>query len=50
MRKRFRGNHPVALSGVEKNAAAGSSQLYAGKPALSDPVVGGDAGETSKAG
>lgn len=32
MRKRFRGNHPVALS-VEKEGGVGQGQLYAGKSA-----------------
>lgn len=36
MRKRFRGNQPVAiLEGKEQSKSGG--QLYAGKPAYSDP-------------
>lgn len=32
MRKRFRGNHPVALS-AEKEGGTGKGQLYGGKSA-----------------
>lgn len=36
MRKRFRGNRPIALSQeIEGDASGKSYQLYAGKPAFS---------------
>ncbi|PWW78947.1 hypothetical protein C7212DRAFT_309469 [Tuber magnatum] len=39
MRKRFRGNYPVALS-VENEEGGGSRQLYGGGPALGGPPSG----------
>ncbi|KAI9804414.1 MAG: hypothetical protein M1825_001313 [Sarcosagium campestre] len=37
MRKRFRGNQPVALSSeLEAGTSGGGGQLYAGKPAVSE--------------
>ena len=38
MRKRFRGNHPVALMGERQ---AEGTQLYAGKPAYVEPAASG---------
>ncbi|KAG0640549.1 cytochrome c oxidase assembly protein PET191 [Tuber brumale] len=42
MRKRFRGNYPVALS-VENEGGGGSHQLYGGGSALSGPPSGAKA-------
>jgi len=39
MRKRFRGNYPVALS-VENEGGGGSRQLYGGGSALGGPPPG----------
>jgi cytochrome c oxidase assembly factor 5 len=39
MRKRFRGNQPIAASQeLEGETAAGGGQLYAGKPAFGNTV------------
>lgn len=46
MRKRFRGNQPIAVSkeleGGESSAGARGGQLYAGKPAFAGAVKGTD--------
>lgn len=34
MRKRFRGNHPIAVSKELEGGKSGGGQLYAGKPAF----------------
>ncbi|KAI5791862.1 cytochrome c oxidase assembly protein PET191-domain-containing protein [Geopyxis carbonaria] len=46
MRKRFRGNHPVALS-VEREGGDGGGQLYAGK-SVADVEAGVRAAEIEK--
>ena len=39
MRKRFRGNQPIAVSKeIEGGESSGGGQLYAGKPAFSSGV------------
>jgi len=39
MRKRFRGNQSVTvIEGKEDKASRSGGQLYAGKPAYSDPI------------
>ena len=45
MRKRFRGNSPIALSKeLEGGGGSSSGQLYGGKPAVGE--IGGTDGET----
>jgi cytochrome c oxidase assembly factor 5 len=46
MRKRFRGNQPVALS-VEKEGGTRGHQLYAGKPMYREPTATEEAEEKS---
>ena len=47
MRKRFRGNQPIALS-KELEGAGGGGQLYAGRSAVTEPVGKTDGNEDSK--
>lgn len=44
MRKRFRGNQPIAVS-KELEGGGGGGQLYAGRPAVGEFLGGGGQGD-----
>ena len=50
MRKRFRGNQPIAVSKENEGGESGSGggQLYAGKPAFQAPVKETSGNETEE--
>ena len=47
MRKRFRGNQPISVS-QELEGGGSGGQLYAGRPAVRDPVSKADENEDKK--